>query len=225
MSAVVLRTSSAFNIPAGLDTHRKFLDWLAVTDVPEELRVGFINGEVWVDTMSERAFAHNRMKTVVARVLDQFVTAERLGVFFGDGMTYSAEHANFTAVPDGIFVSRATIGAGRVQLAGAKRDENDTRLVGTPDLTVEVVSDHSVFKDTEWLVAGYWNAGVAEYWVIDARRAEPKFAIHRRGAKGYTAVRPAGGWIKSPVFDRSFRFVAGKVLLGKQAFQLEVASR
>ena len=162
---------------------------------------------------------------MVAEILGPMVRAERLGVYFGDGMTYSAEHADFTSVPDGIFVSRAAIDAGRVELRGAKRDEHDTRLVGVPDLTVEVVSDHSAWKDTEWLMAGYWNAGVAEYWVIDARRDEPKFAVHRRGAKGYAAVRPVSGWVKSPVLGRSFRFVAGEVLLGKQEYQLEVASR
>lgn len=225
MPTVLLPTTAAFRVPDGLDTHRKFLDWLAVTDLPEELRVGFVNGAVWVDTMSERAFAHNRIKTVVARVLDQIVTAEKLGVYFGDGMTYSAEHADFTAVPDGIFVSHATMGAGQVRLAGAKRDENDTRLVGVPDLTVEVVSDHSEFKDNDWLMAGYWNAGVAEYWVVDARREPLRFQIYRRGAKGYTAVRRSDGWIRSPAFGRSFRFAVGEVLLGKQEYQLEVASR
>lgn len=225
MPTIMLRGPTAFHIPSGLDTHQKFLDWLASADVPEEARVGYINGDVWVDTMSERAFAHNRIKTVVARVVDQLVASERLGVYFGDGMMYSAEHAEFTAVPDGIFVSRATMDAGQVELRGAKRGENDTRLVGVPDLTVEVVSDHSAWKDTEWLMAGYWNAGVSEYWVIDARRAEPRFTIHRRGSKGYTAVRPAAGWLKSPVLGRSFRFVAGEVLLGKQEYQLEVASR
>jgi Uma2 family endonuclease len=224
MPTLMLQTT-AFHIPQRLDTHREFLDWLSVTDVPEEVRVSFINGELWVDAMSERAFAHNRIKTVVARMVDQLVTTEKLGVYFGDGMMYSAEHADFTAVPDGIFVSRATMQAGLVELKGAKCGENDTRLVGVPDLTVEVVSDHSAWKDTEWLMAGYWNAGVAEYWVIDARRAGPRFSIHRRGAKGYTTVRPTGGWLKSPVLGRAFRFVAGEVLLGKQEYQLEVANR
>ena len=224
MPTLMLQTT-AFHIPHGLDTHRKFLEWLSATDVPEEVRVSFLNGEVWVDAMSERAFAHNRIKTVVARVVDQLVTSERLGVYFGDGMMYSAEHADFTAVPDGIFISRATMDAGRVELRGAKRGENDTRLVGVPDLTVEVVSDHSAWKDTEWLMAGYWNAGVREYWLIDARRSQLKFAIHRRTAKGYSAARPADGWLKSPVFGRSFRFVTGEVMLGKQEYQLEVVRR
>ncbi len=225
MPTVVLRASTAFPIPHGLDTHRKFLDWLAVADVPEEVRVGFINGDVWVDTMSERAFAHNRVKMAVGEVLGPLVRSERLGVYFGDGMTYSAEHADFTSVPDGIFVSRVTMDAGRVELKGAKPGENDTRLVGVPDLTVEVVSDHSVFKDTEWLMSGYWNAGVAEYWLIDARRTEPMFRIHRRTAKGYSAVRPVDGWVKSPVFGRAFRFVAGEVLLSKREYYFEAASR
>lgn len=209
-------------LPAWVRTHDQFLKWLETADIPEEWRVSFINGRIWVDTLSERAFAHNRIKTLIAGVIDPLVRAERLGVFFGDGMTFTSIPGGFTSVPDGMFITQATLDAGRVWLTGAKPDEEDTQLRGVPDLVIEVVSDHSADKDTAWLMSGYWNAGVPEYWLIDARKPPLRFTLYRRRAKGYVAARKTDGWARSDVFGRAFRFVPGGTTLGKQEYQLEV---
>ncbi|MGL6097000.1 MAG: Uma2 family endonuclease, partial [Fimbriiglobus sp.] len=129
----------------------------------------------------------------------------------------------FTSVPDGIFVSFDAEATGRVWLSGAKKGQHDTKLNGTPDLVVEVVSDNSEDKDTAWLMAGYWNAEVPEYWLIDARGEAFQFHIHERGRKGYKAVRPADGWVWSPVLGKAFRFTDAPVAFGNRDFVLEVA--
>ena len=73
---------------------------------------------------------------------------------------------------------------------------------------MEVVSRSSVAKDYDHLIEAYYAAGIREYWLIDARSDDDlQFTIHRRGAKGFTAVRKAKGWSKSEVFGRSFRLV------------------
>ena len=56
---------------------------------------------------------------------------------------------------------------------------------GPPDLIVEIVSDSSVRKDTKRLPKAYWQAGVLEYWLVDARREELFFRIHQRGDADY----------------------------------------
>ena len=215
-------TGEVVHVPGWVVDHDSFLRWYWNSDVPDDVRIGFINGQVWIDTMSERAYPHNRVKTTVARVLDALVEAEDLGAFFGDGMTFTSPVGEFTSLPDAVFVSRDTEATGKVWLSGAKKGQHDTKLNGVPDLVVEVVSDDSEDKDTEWLVAGYWNAGVPEYWLIDARGGEIKFTIYRRGPKGYAVARKTDGWVKSQVFSRSFRLVHRPGSFGWQDYRLEM---
>ena len=182
---VTMRTEEGeVRVPAWVVDHPSFLKWLRSGAVPEAVRIGYIRDEVWVEPMPERAFAHNQIKTLVASVLMPLVTQAELGAYFGDGMTFTSEAEDFTCFPDGIFVSQESIDAGRVRLTGGKRGRQDTELVGVPDLVVEVVSDGSVDKDTEWLLSKYWNAGIAEYWLIDGRSGPPRFTLYRHGPKG-----------------------------------------
>lgn len=222
MPRVKLPQFGELRVPAWVVDHPSFLKWLRSGAVPEDVQVGYINNEVWVETMPERAFPHNKIKTLIARVLDGLVEDNNLGVYFGDGMTFTSEEGGFTSVPDGIFISQKSIDERLVKLTGGKRSHQDTELVGTPDLLVEVVSDSSEYKDTEWLMANYWNAGVTEYWVIDGRTEPLRFTIHRRGPKGYAAVRKNEGWSRSGVLGRSFRFVERSQKLGFTTYRLEV---
>lgn len=210
-------------IPDGIRTHADFLRWLAKADIPEEARIGFINGHIRVEPTAERAFAHNQINGEIADIVRPIVRREKLGVYFPDGMLFTSTTAKFSVYPDGLFVSHESINRNRVQLGGAKEDEEDTQLYGSPDLTVEVVSDSSEDKDTEWLMGRYWDAGVREYWVVDARNDPLRFWIFRRNPKGFAAVRRVGGWTKSPVLGRAFRFVEGDIVFGKQEYHLEVA--
>jgi Uma2 family endonuclease len=45
----------------------------------------------------------------------------------------------------------------------------EERLVGAPDLVIEVVSNESVRRDRDEKVREYAAAGVREYWIIDPR--------------------------------------------------------
>src|SRR5437879_5526087 len=77
---------------------------------------------------------------------------------------------------------------------------------GAPDMVLEVVSRSSVQKDTVILPKAYWEAGVREYWLVDARKAPLRFDIFRHTAKGYASTRKqAGGGVKSALFGRVFR--------------------
>ncbi len=220
---VVFTTNiGTIRVPAWVKDHPSFLRWLRSGTLPEEARVSYINGEVWVETMPERAFAHNQVKTLIARVLCGLVEDNDLGVFFGDGMTYTSKEEKFTAVPDGMFVSQESIDAGRVRLTGGKDSNRDTELIGTPDLLIEVVSDSSEDKDNEWQMSRYWNLGVPEYWVVDGRQEPLRFTIYRRGPKGYMVVRKADGWAKSAALGRSFRFTPYQKKMGFGTYKLEV---
>src|SRR6185312_6792807 len=218
----VMTHAGKLRIPAWIADHRLFLKWLRSGELPEEARVQYIKGEVWVDPMPERAYAHNQIKPVVASVLHPLIRSQKLGAYFGDGMTFTSEAEGFTTVPDGIFVSREAMGSGRVRLTGGQRGHRDTELVGVPDIIVEVVNDSSADDDTAWLNAKYWDAGIAEFWVIDARSTPLRFTIFRHAARGYVAARKSNGWLKSGVFGRFFRFVPGEKQFGHATYDFEV---
>ncbi len=209
-------------VPQGITTHAAFLKWLRSDEAPDDIPVGWVMDDVWVELMAERAFAHNKIKTRLARVLDGLVDEHQLGVYFGDGMAYTNEAEGFTSVPDGMFVSREAVESGRVRLTGGARGARDTEVVGVPDLMIEVVSDRSVDKDTAWLLAKYWAAGIPEYWVIDARKEPLKFTLYRHRKDGYSAARKADGWAASPVLGRSFRFVPGEQMMGHPTYNFEM---
>jgi Uma2 family endonuclease len=93
---------------------------------------------------------------------------------------------------------------------------------GPPDLVVEIVSDHSVTKDTRRLPQAYFKAGVREFWLADARAEPAVFRIHRPGENAYEAVEPdADGFQRSEVFGRSFRLDARRDPKGHWGFDLQ----
>ena len=90
-------------------------------------------------------------------------------------------------------------------------------------MVLEVVSASSVQKDTVTLRELYAKAEVAEYWLIDARDDPPRFDVLRLGDNGYTPTRrQSGGWLRSPVFGRSFRFTRQADPLGHPLYTLDV---
>jgi Uma2 family endonuclease len=195
-------------IPVWVSDLDSFRQWVHSGELPEKLKVHFIDGQVWVDFVEE-AFSHNVVKTAVTFALVGLVRAEKLGVIFSDGMLMTNDYAQLGFEPDLIFISADTISRERIWFtAGETTGAEATEMVGSPDMVLEVVSRSSVGKDTERLMGRYHDAGVFEYWVIDARDEDaPTFTIYRRAAKEFVAVRKSRGWLKSPVFGKSFRLV------------------
>ena len=77
-------------------------------------------------------------------------------------------------------------------------------------------------KDTQRLPALYWNAGIDEYWLVDARHQELVFRIQLRGDSGFFDVEAHDGWIDSAVFRRSFKLTRIIDSLGHPEFTLSV---
>jgi Uma2 family endonuclease len=96
-------------------------------------------------------------------------------------------------------------------------------LDGTPDMVLEVVSPSSVEKDTVQLRHLYWQAGIREYWLVDARGPRLVFDILSYTPKGYAATRKQAGWLKSATFQRSFKLTHRTDHLGHPDYQLEIS--
>jgi Uma2 family endonuclease len=184
-----------------------FREWAGNNDLPEKTRTDYYKGEVWIDMSREQLFTHGILKTEIAAVLRSLTRGARSGHYWCNGVLVTNVAADLSGNPDGTFVSHAAVAAGRVTFTPGA-EGGYVEVVGTVDTVLEVVSDSSERKDNQALFEAYFEAGVPEYWLVDARGSGVEFAIYRHTGKKYSATRPqAGGWVRSAVFGRSFRLV------------------
>lgn len=219
MRAAVIEDSVC--IPEWVRNLKSFRRWADSREFPQEGRISYLNGEVWVDMSREQVFSHALVKTEFGGVLSPLSKKERRGTYFVDGPYLTHVLADFAHVPDGMFVSRESLRLGRVSLIrGARR--GFVELEGTPDMLLEVLSDSSVKKDLQRLQLLYWKAGVPEYWIVDARGEKVRFDILRHTEEGYVAVPKRSGWQASAVFGHSFKLTVRPDELGNPEYTLSV---
>ncbi len=220
MSTIVLDRKSV-RIPGWVQDLESFRRWVDSEGFSEEVRVCYLNDEVWMDMSHEQLFTHVKVKDEFTLGLLGVAKAAQLGEYFGDGVLLTNVAADFSSGPDGVFVSEVALASGRARFVEG-RTEGYVELEGTPDMVLEVVSTSSVEKDTVTLRDLYWQAGIAEYWIVDARGDQTSFDMLRYNARGYVPVRRQGGWLKSIVFGRSFRLSRQPDKRGNPQHTLEV---
>lgn len=196
-----------------------FRAWVGGKDFPDLGRIDYIKGRVWVDMSKEQLFTHVAVKSEFNRVVGSMVKNGRLGLYLLDGVLLSNVDADIAVKPDAIFVSHAAR-QDRVRLLEGSKS-GYVEMEGSPDMVLEVVSDSSVRKDTHQLRQDYWEAGVREYWLVDARKEPLSFDILRPTPKGYRTSPKKDGWIKSNVFGKSFRLTCRQNELGDPEYTLE----
>ena len=193
-------------VPPWVADLASFRRWVLSDDFPEKLRIWYLKGEVWIDMSKEQIFSHLALKNEFNMTLGALAKAGRLGLYLPDGLLLSNVAADVSGNPDATFISYAALDANRVRLTEGK-EHGYVEVEGSPDMVLEVVSDSSTRKDLVVLRQAYWEAGVREYWLADARQSALNFDILRRTAKGYVATRKRDGWLKSAVFGKSFRLL------------------
>ncbi len=198
-----------------------FRRWADADDFPESGYVWFLDGGVWIDMSKEQIFTHVGVKTEMNAVLSGLAKASKRGRFLTDGVLLSNEVGNISGKPDGLFVSYETLNLKRVVIVEGM-EEGHVELEGSPDMVMEIVSRGSEQKDCVILRRAYWESGIREYWLIDARKEPLSFEILRHTPKGYKAARKQDGWVKSAVFDKSFRLTQQPDALGHPEYTLEV---
>lgn len=212
--------SGQVSVPDWVVDLPSFRKWTDTDEFPEQGRVWWLRGEVWIDLSREQVFSHVLVKTEITRVLGNLAKEGRLGLLLGDGVLVSNAEADISGNPDATFVSTDALREGRVRLIeGAERGV--VELEGAPDMVLEVVSRGSVRKDTEVLRRAYAEAGIAEYWLVDTRE-EQRFDILHLSSRGYTAARKQAGRVRSRVFQRWFRLTLETDALGHPAYTLAV---
>ncbi|MHB1424688.1 MAG: Uma2 family endonuclease [Gemmataceae bacterium] len=221
MSTIVI--ADQVRIPSWVNDLESFRRWSRSDDYPERGWVSFLDGEIWVDMNMEQLFFHNRVKTQFTVVLGGLIKGEEFGYHFSDRAALSNEDANLYTEPDGTFCSFAAIEGKRVSLVEGV-EGGHVEMEGTPDMVLEVVSTYSVRKDSKILGDLYWRAGIAEYWLVDARKTPLRFDILHWSERGYISTRRRQGWLKSKVFGQSFLLETKPDRLGHPQFFLRLSS-
>jgi hypothetical protein len=216
----VARDGRQVSVPEEVVDQESFRRWVLGDQVPEDWRIWWLCGEVWMDMSREQIFTHLAVKTEFAVVIAGLAKADKLGLYLGDGLMLSNFAGRISGNPDGTFLLNQTMRSDRIRMIEGA-EGGYVEIQGTPDMVLEVVSASSVRKDTVLLREAYWQAGIPEYWLADARR-DLKFDILRRTARGYVAARKQDGWIKSQVFGKAFRLSQSTNALGHPAYVLDV---
>ncbi len=210
------------HVPATVFDHAGFRRWVKSDEFPEGASASFIEGEVLFEVSPEAFDSHNKPKSEITATLVRLVREADLGETFADRMLLTHEEAALSTEPDFVFASWRAFESGRLRLVGkANRPDDAVELEGAPDLVVEIVSDHSVRKDNELLRDAYHHAGIAEYWLIDAREGL-SFVILRHAPGGYEPAAPDGQPQPSAVLGRTFHLSRDKNRLGRWRYRLEV---
>jgi Uma2 family endonuclease len=211
------------HVPASAFTIAGFRAWAKADDFPENVRVTFIDGEIYLDMSNEEIETHVAVKGEIGRVLMNLNRELKLGKFYADGVLVSNEQANVSNNPDGLFVTYDALRVARVELVPREDATGQyIEMTGTPDWVLEVVSLSSVGKDTRRLREAYHRAGIPEYWLVDARGEEIAFHILLHRKSGYAAAPLRDGWQRSRVFGWSFRLERQRDEMGLWEYTLHV---
>jgi Uma2 family endonuclease len=210
-------------IPRDLGSLADFRRWAASDAFPDRGRIDYLAGRIEVDMSPEDFFCHGTLKTEIVGVLHRRVKQRKLGHLVTDRTRVSNVAVGLSVEPDIVFVAHATIDSGGVRLitkAGSQPGRY-IELEGAPDLIVEIVSDRSVTKDTQRLPRSYFEAGIREFWLADARGEVLMFQIFRRDESGFRAVTPdADGFQSSAVLACRYRCDGCRDAQGHWTFDL-----
>lgn len=210
-------------VPLALRSLSDFRRWTQSAEFPEAGRIDYVAGRIEVDMSPEDLFCHGTLKGEIHGVLHQRVKRGQLGHLLIDRARVSCPKVALSVEPDIVFVSHDAIDSQRVRLIASATHEPGryVELEGPPDVVVEIVSDSSVAKDACRLPKAYFDAGVREFWLGDARQEPVVFRIHRPGPNGYEPVDvDADGFQFSPVFDCAFRLDSRRDQKGHWLFDL-----
>jgi Uma2 family endonuclease len=214
------RHQQLVEVPHSGMTLEEFRSWVNSEDYPQRGRITYVKGKLIIDMSPERIDSHNKIKTEIVQVMARLVQSERLGEFYSDRAWIIHRGAGVSNEPDAAFAAWETLKSGKLAPTVERPDDDRFELVGAPDWVCEIVSDSSEKTDTRTLVKAYHKAGIAEYWLIDAREEEIEFQILVWRKARYVPVEPQDDWHASPLFQREFQLVRRRNEIGRWDYEL-----
>lgn len=139
-----------------------------------KFRYELVKGELL--TMSPAGSAHGAITQRLATLLDQYVTADGLGLVFGAETGFLIEvDPDTVRAPDIAFIHSGRISAGGLP---------EGFWPGAPDLAVEVVSPGDTAKEVDEKVAEWLGAGCQSVWIVRPR--QQTVVVHHAGEQPCT---------------------------------------
>ncbi|HEX3529959.1 MAG TPA: Uma2 family endonuclease [Thermoanaerobaculia bacterium] len=194
-------------IPPDASTFSGFERWAASAAFPETGRIDFLAGDVEVEMSPEDLHTHGIVKGAIHAALHTLFAELELGEVFTDSTRVTSSAAGLSTEPDVVAVFWSSLREGRAHYLSSGSDPDRlTKIEGSPDLIVEVVSDSSVTKDYRTLPPLYARAGIPELWIADARGNGPLLRAFTLDAGSYREIpSDAEGWFRSSRLGFFFR--------------------
>jgi Uma2 family endonuclease len=194
-------------IPPDAFTFEGFQRWVESDGFPETGRIDFLAGQVETEMSPEDLHTHSVVKSVIGFNLCGLIYETGLGDVYLDSTRLTSKPAGLSVEPDLFVVLRETLEAGRASFVPSSRGRS-SRVEGSADLVVEIVSDSSVQKDNQRLPRLYARAGVPELWIADCRWDAMRFEIRTLQDGHYVLQQPeSDDWVRSPLLNRSVRLI------------------
>lgn len=224
MATVLLADHAQIEIPT-INNLAEFRQWALSDDFPQRGRIDYIGGRIEVDMSPEDYYTHGTLKSRLALAIGDRVDELDLGDILIGETRISDIPADLSAEPDVVVISYQTFDDGKALLVPKSSGAADryVEVEGRPDLIVEIVSDSSVQKDTERLPVAYYQAGVREYWLVDARSPdELSFQILRRGTNAFEPTpQETDGYQASEVLSAKYLLERSRHQRGRWVYHLK----
>ncbi len=160
-------TTATRATPARLKmSYAEFLQWS-----DEDSHAEWVNGEVIVQMPPKDS--HQATLGFLARLLGLFVDLFDLGKVRVAPFEVKLIPGGSSREPDIFFVARANL-----------QRLTEDRVVGPPDLVIEIISAESVRRDRHTKFREYRDAGVSEYWLLDPRAGKHTATFFQLNTRG-----------------------------------------
>ncbi len=116
---------------------------------------------------------HQNIATFLVALLRFYAGFFKLGQIIAAPVEVKLTSDGPSREPDILFISKENLHIVMAQ-----------RVVGAPDLVIEIVSPESVSRDFDEKFIEYQEAGVKEYWIIDPRERRHRFEMYVRTSVG-----------------------------------------
>jgi len=210
---------SAIQLPPEPHTLAGFRSWVLADDVPEKLRVSYLRGRITVDLSKEEIQTHAEVKAKIAVVMGQMIQTIDFGKYYINGVLVTNVEADVSNNPDMVGIGWESLASGKVRFVASSKDR-EIEIEGSPDWVLEIVSRSSVAKDKRDLKQAYHQAGIREYWIVDARGEEIEFQIFHWRKSGYVSAADNDGWRRSRVFPFLFQLTRKRDRRGGWSYSL-----
>lgn len=133
---------------------------------------------------------HEDLCTWLKSILAFYIRKRQLGRVVGDPYTFKLGIDGSGRSPDIAFIASTNPGQSR-----------GNYFEGAPDLAVEILSPGTERVDKQMKFREYEQAGVTEYWMIDARKKKAEFYVRDAQGRFERVLRRRDGTYHSSIVD------------------------